>query len=120
MNTNPITPNIDYSIIAAKTKESQEKAALFSCKQTASMLAEYLIDVKRQINKQIEMLKNLKTTDPVLIEAYSFLCQEIEKVNSSINPELISYIAQTALSSVHTMEQMEKFVETLKELQNAK
>jgi hypothetical protein len=120
MNTNPITPNIDYSIIADKTKESQQKAALFSCKETATMLADYLIGVKRQILKQIEMLKNLKTTDPLLIEAYSLLCLEIEKVNSSINPELISFIAQTALPSVHTMEQMKQFVNTLKELQNAK
>lgn len=80
-----------------------------------------LLDWRQIAASQIENLKKLKPPDSPYGELYtelnSLVIKECEKVYSALNPETLSHLG-TAMATVHTPADLERFIGRLKELQD--
>lgn len=90
-------------------------------KEITFIVGNTLLDWKKIAASQIKNLKELKPpADSPYGELYtelnSSIIAEVEKVYSALNPETLSHLG-TAMATVHTRADLERFISRLKALQ---
>lgn len=94
---------------------SNDRGILNNCKDNCFGVGVCLLSIKDNTKALIEILEERCTSqNPVIAETNKLLKSELEKVNSSINEELI-YLLEKA-QKVHSFEDLQLYAERLKEL----
>jgi hypothetical protein len=68
-----------------------------SCKETTLAVLSGWLQIKGLMEAQVKFLKSLKGSDPLLQKMHESLCNECEKINAAINPEVLSHLQTVIL-----------------------